>query len=235
MVCASLVGVVGLGAWHSVVPLTESAISRPDTGDVSPVPSTTSTTAAKATTTAAPTTTADPRPKLTLPVPDYLPDDAYAPTPDRVVGSIAIPAIGLQDNLHAGMTLTAINRGPSWWPGTALPGQLGNAVVGGHRTTFSHPFRDLDKLAPGDRAVFTTDRGVFTYVVTSTQIVDPQNVEIADQTLDYTATLFACHPPGSARYRIIVRLQMLDPASQPAPGPSGVVVSNQADTIRYRS
>jgi sortase (surface protein transpeptidase) len=72
-------------------------------------------------------------------------------------------------------------------------------------------------------------------VVTSTQIVDPQNVEIADQTLDYTATLFACHPPGSARYRIIVRLQMLDAAGQPAPGPSGVVVSNQADSIRYRS
>jgi sortase A len=235
IVGASIAGVVGVGALQGSTSLTEATLTPPGQS-LSPVPLAPPSTLPSTTTTVpGPSTTIDTRPKITLPVPDDLPADAYAPTAERVVGSISIPAIALYENLHTGMTLTAINRGPSWWPGTALPGQLGNSVIGGHRTTFSHPFRDLDKLSPGDRAVFTTDQGAFSYVVTSTQIVEPSAVDIADQTLDYTATLFACHPPGSARYRIIVKLQMVDQGGAVVPGPSGVAVANHADTIHYRS
>ncbi|MEZ5237180.1 MAG: sortase [Acidimicrobiales bacterium] len=44
------------------------------------------------------------------------------------------------------------------------------------------------------------------YRVTGTEIVDPDDVEVARPTDDATATLFACHPPGSARQRLVVRL-----------------------------
>jgi sortase A len=152
-----------------------------------------------------------------------------------VIGHLTIPAIGLDDDIHVGMTLTAINRGPSWWPGTAQPGELGNVVIGGHRTTFTHPFEDLDRLAAGDAAVFTTAAGTFTYHVANVDVVDPSAVEIADQTLDYTATLFACHPPGSARYRIVVHLHLVGGDGAPVAPPTGVTVGNTADTIRYRS
>jgi sortase A len=202
----------------------------------SPVPSTTATTAAVTTTTAstAPPAT-QPANLIRLPVPELLPDDAYQPTPEVHLGAIEIPSLGVSDALQTGMTLTAINRGPSWWPGTARPGQLGNVVVGGHRTTYSRPFQDLHRLVPGDPVIFRTDAGTFTYLVTGTQIVDPDAVEIADQTPQYTATLFACHPPGSARYRIVVHLQLVDGAGQPVAGPPGVTVANAADIIRYRS
>jgi len=33
-------------------------------------------------------------------------------------------------------------------------------------------------------------------------------VWITDQTSDATATLFACHPPGSVTQRIVVHLQL---------------------------
>lgn len=161
----------------------------------------------------APTTTVG----YTLPVPEPLPLDPYEPTPEQTVGSIAIPAIGVDESLHVGMTLTAINRGPSMWPGTALPGQVGNLVVAGHRTTYGGPFRSLDQLVPGDHVVFTTDEGTFTYEVDGTLIVDPEAVEIANQSNDHRATLFACHPPGSARQRIVVTLQLLGPDGEPAP------------------
>jgi sortase A len=200
----------------------------------SPVPSTTATTVATTTTSTAPPAT-QPANLIQLPVPALLPDDAYQATPEVHVGTIEIPSLGVAEALHTGMTLTAINRGPSWWPGTAMPGQLGNVVVGGHRTTFSRPFQDLDRLVPGDAVVFTTPAGSFTYAVTGTEVVDPDAVHIADQTPQYTATLFACHPPGSARYRIVVKLQLVDGAGQLVAGPAGVTVGNAADIVRYRA
>ena len=121
----------------------------PTTEVESPVPILTTTTVPP---TAPPTTalvTTTTLPGLRLPAPSELPADAYAPTPDEVVATISIPSLGVEADVHSGMTLTALNRGPSWWPGTALPGQLGNVVIGGHRTTYSRPFRDLDQLEPG--------------------------------------------------------------------------------------
>ena len=155
-----------------------------------------------------------------LPVPAPLPDDPWADTPAVAVGRIVIPAIGLDTELGSGMTLTAINRGPAHWPGTAEPGRLGNVVVAGHRTTYTRPFRDLDRLEVGDRVIFRTDRGEFTYRVTGTDVVLPEEVHIADQTSAYTATLFACHPPGSAAYRIVTRLQLVDPTGADVPPPA---------------
>jgi sortase A len=44
--------------------------------------------------------------------------------------------------------------------------------------------------------------------VTGTEIVTPDALWIADQTPDYTATLFACNPPGSTKQRIVVHLAL---------------------------
>src|SRR5687767_12843112 len=81
------------------------------------------------------TTTAAPA----LPTPAIVPEDPYAYEPEIRLGTIEIPRLGLSDTLFQGVTLTSIDRGPSHWPGTALPGQLGNTVVAGHRVTHSHP------------------------------------------------------------------------------------------------
>ena len=99
-----------------------------------------------------------------------------------VHGTLALPTIGVSEQLHEGVTLTAIDRGPSHWPGTALPGQLGNVVVAGHRVTHSRPFYDLDRLAPGDPLVFTMNDGTtWTYELTGTEIVTPDAMHIVDQ------------------------------------------------------
>jgi len=205
-------------------------------GAVPTVSSTTSTTArpTTTTTTTASTTTAPQLPGVHLPVPELLPEDEYAPTPEVHLGTIEIPRIGLAEVLHQGMTLTAIDRGPSHWPGTALPGELGNVVVGGHRTTNTRPFRHLDQLEPGDSVVFTTAAGRFDYRVTGTEVVGPDQLQIVDQTPAYTATLFACHPPGSAAYRIVVKLQLVDANGAPVPAPA-VRVLNEAETLRFRT
>jgi sortase A len=153
-----------------------------------------------------------PAPTPGLPVPEDSPADPQAATPDVVHGTLALPTIGVSQDLHEGVTLTAIDRGPSHWPGTALPGQLGTVVVAGHRVTHTRPFYDLDRLAPGDPLVFTmADGSTWTYTLTSTEIVSPDAMGIVSQSSAYTATLFACHPKGSARERIVAHFQLQGP------------------------
>jgi LPXTG-site transpeptidase (sortase) family protein len=150
-----------------------------------------------------------------LPIPEALPENAYEPTRQVVLGTIEIPTLGITADLQRGMTLTAINRGPGWWPGTAMPGELGNVVVAGHRTTYSKPFNRLHELAPGDPVIFTTDAGRFAYEVRGIIVVPEDWIDIAAQSFAHTATLFACHPPGSSTHRIVAKLRMLDADGEP--------------------
>lgn len=169
-------------------------------------------------TTAAPTTTA-PAPSTTEgstlpPPPDVLPTPAPVPPdgarePEVLLGTIEIPKIGVAKYLYEGITLHTLNKGPGHWPGTALPGHVGNAVVAGHRTSKDRPFRNLDQLVPGDEIIYQTLEGRFVYRVTGTTIVDPYALWITEQTTARTTTLFACHPPGSTRQRIVVFAELV--------------------------
>ena len=143
---------------------------------------------------------------LTRPV--DVPADPYAEEPLVEIGTMEIPKIGLSHRLFHGISLRTIDRGPSHWPGSALPGQVGNAVFSGHRVTHTKPFRDLDKMVPGDEAIFTVNGVRSVYVMTGHEIVTPDGMHIVEPTPTPTATLFACHPPGSARYRYVVHMAL---------------------------
>jgi len=137
-----------------------------------------------------------------------VPDDPYAPEPLVEIGTIEIPKVNLVHPLFHGISLRTIDHGPSHWPGTAMPGEVGNAVFSGHRVTHSKPFRDIDKLVPGDQVFFTVNGARSTYVMTGYEIVTPNGMHIVEPTTTPTATLFACHPPGSASYRYVVHLAL---------------------------
>lgn len=141
------------------------------------------------------------------PVP--IPEDNYADEPIRLIGTITIPKLGLVHDLYDGVTLNNIDHGPSHWPGTALPGQPGNSVVAGHRVTHDHPFLELDKLRPGDLVIFDVGGARSTYRMTGSDVVAPDAVWIADPTPTPTATLYACHPPHSKKYRYVVHLALI--------------------------
>jgi sortase A len=106
--------------------------------------------------------------------------------------------------MYEGIRLTTLDYGPGHWPGSALPGRPGNVVVGGHRSSKHQVFRDVDQLVAGDEIVFDDDSGRHVYRVDRVEIVEPEAVWIVEPTETPTATLFACHPPGSTRQRIVV-------------------------------
>ncbi len=210
MGCAALLVLAACGddSAGEVVAAESAATSAPTTSTTTPpstststTTSTTSTTSTTTSTTSTTTTVAD-----TLPNPEAVPADPRADEPLVELGTIEIPKIGVDKQMFEGITLTTLDHGPGHWPGTAMPGHVGNVVIAGHRVSHDKPFRHLEQLEVGDDVIMTTPEGRFVYKVTGTEVVYPDALWIADQTADYTATLFACHPAGSTRQRIVVHL-----------------------------
>ena len=201
-----------------------SSVDDPSLAEAAPTDAPTSNATTAAPTTAAPSTlpastlpptTAAPPPTTAqpLPTPAPSPRNAHAPEPENRIGTITIPKLGVNAVLFEGVTLTTLNKGPGHWPGTALPSQTGNVVVAGHRVTHSRPFRNIDQLGPGDQVIFTIGSGQHTYTFAGNEIVKPDAMHIVDQSADKRATLFACHPPGSARFRFVVHLTYVSSAT----------------------
>ena len=77
-------------------------------------------------------------------------------------------------------------------------------AIAGHRTTYGAPFRNVDKLDPGDRIELRMPYGRFTYRVERTKIVPPTELSVTDRVAHDRLVLSACHPLYSAAQRIIV-------------------------------
>jgi len=150
----------------------------------------------RATTTTAPTTTS------TLPAPVLRPEDPVAP--GSAFAAIRIPKIAVDAVVFEGVDTLTLRQGPGHMPGTPLPGQPGNAVISGHRTTYGRPFFDVDLLAPGDAVEVETAIGVHTYTVRELLVVAPTDVWVAGPRDGSWLTLTTCEPKFSARQRLIV-------------------------------
>ena len=142
-------------------------------------------------------------PGESLPVPEAIPPEDFV-EPEVIIGELVIPALLLTQTIYRGVTLPTLDKGVGYWPGTAMPGHVGNVVLGGHRVSKQKPFRNIDLLVPGDEIYLTTDEGTFVYAVTGTQIIEPTDTWIINQSESATLTLFACHPPHSTKQRIAV-------------------------------
>ena len=230
----SALGTVVLGGGAAAAVVFGSRDDTPSNEGTGSVPdATTSTTEGPSLTTAAtqPTVPAVDDPLLALPDPDGPPADAYAPVPVNQIGSIQIPRIELDHAVYEGVWLTVLDVGPGHWPGSAMPGQLGNSVFPGHRVTHSHPFRRLDELAPGDEVVFTMANGTHTYKVRETLIVSPKDIWVVDSNPNSEVTLIACHPPHSARQRIVVKGELAKSTPNAAAATAAGEIADLADDI----
>ena len=128
-----------------------------------------------------------------------------------------IPRVGMVGKdakvVVEGVSHEDLKKGPGHYPGTALPGVVGNVVISGHRTTYGAPFNRLDELKVGDAVVIETRTTWFTYRMVGQQIVSPNAVQVTyavpgQRTARPTQkllTLTTCNPKYSASQRLIVR------------------------------
>lgn len=140
------------------------------------------------------------------------------------IARIYLPTLG-RDQVHVvveGVTHEDLKKGPGHYPGTAVPGAVGNMVVSGHRTTYGAPFNRLDELHPGDAVVLETRTFFYTYRVTGTTIVSPDALGETDPVPNHPGqvatqrllTLTTCNPKYSARTRLVVRALLEAPLSK---------------------
>jgi sortase A len=139
-----------------------------------------------------------------------------APSEGKPVGILRIRKIGLNKVIVEGTSTDDLRQGPGHYPGSPLPGQTGNVAIAGHRTTYGAPFYNLDSLGAGDLIRITTLQGTFTYRVTSTLTVSPDDLTVVAPTTAPELTLTTCTPRFSAAQRLVVHAAL---SSTPVPGP----------------
>jgi sortase A len=106
-----------------------------------------------------------------------------------------------------------------------MPGQYGNAAIAGHRTTYGHPFYKLDKVKVGDLIEVDTLTGKYTYAVTGSRVVSPEQYSEVIPTVDHTVatlTLATCTPAYTARQRLIVFAALVPGQSDRVYAPSAL-------------
>ena len=143
--------------------------------------------------------------------------DVAAPAPGQPVGIISIPKIALEMVVVEGTDEEQLRSGPGHYTGTPLPGEQGNVAIAGHRTTYLHPFYNLNELVAGDDVDIVTVQGLFIYQVTTSQAVVPTDVAVVAPTPTPTLTLTTCNPRYSASQRLVVHAKLVkDVLSGPA-------------------
>ena len=148
----------------------------------------------------------------------YLPGEAYA--------SIVIPAIDLDfivvegppnESYLSSSWITQLKKGPAHYPDTADPWDgTGRVAIAGHRTTYLHPFLDLDRVQPDDRLRLITKHGTFIYEVDRIFVLPAAGSGVVlEQTERPTLVLTTCNPKYSSRERLILTATQIE-------GPSAV-------------
>lgn len=85
------------------------------------------------------------------------------------------------------------------------PGAEGAAVIAGHRTTSGAPFRNLDRLGPGDLIIIRKGDAKQRWTVVYSITVAPSDVDaIRSQPGTRRLAILACSPPFSDARRLIV-------------------------------
>lgn len=125
------------------------------------------------------------------------------------VALLRIPSLGVDQVVVEGSSPEDLKDGPGHLRGSSLPGEYGNAVIIGRRTTYGAPFRDIDRLARGDRITVITGQGPFTYVVNYLQRTGPGEADPLDDSSDSRLTLVTSDPAyvPDGRLAIVAKLQ----------------------------
>ncbi|MGB7594966.1 MAG: sortase [Erysipelotrichaceae bacterium] len=131
------------------------------------------------------------------------------PVVSEVIGTLSFPKLKRTVAIIQGTTRTQLKRGAGHYIQSALPGEIENCVLSGHRETV---FRNLGSLIIGDLIIAKTSAGTFTYQVTGTRIVDADDRTVIVPKDVATLTLTTCYPfdtPGYFPQRYIVSAELI--------------------------
>jgi LPXTG-site transpeptidase (sortase) family protein len=135
---------------------------------------------------------------------------ALGPPSGNAIARLYLPRLGKHWVVVEGVTRADIRYAPGHYPGTAMPGEVGNFSVAGHRTPAI--FWDLDKIGKNDLIIVETRKNWYVYRFSSREIVSPHAVEVVAPVPDQPGvtpvipmiTLTTCNPKWDNYQRLIV-------------------------------
>lgn len=148
------------------------------------------------------------------------------------IGVIRIPRFG-DDYAWAvveGVRTEDLKRGPGHYPGTAMPGEMGNFALAGHRATYGEPFAQVEEFELGDQVVVETATTWYTYTVFNidfpvevgaTWSIEPSPFDLGAEPTRSLMTLTTCHPRWASTFRFLVFTEL----TETLPKAAGVVPS----------
>lgn len=122
---------------------------------------------------------------------------------------IIIPSIGVDIETYRDLNEhEALAKGAWVVPGSVKPGETGEMVITGHRFEILPPakntFYNLDKLKEGDVFYVIEDNYFYTYTITKTEIVKPEDYMLGQKDIDmHEAVLYTCTPLWTAAKRLL--------------------------------
>lgn len=164
------------------------------------------------------------------------------------IANLYIPRLGRDYawTIVEGADDASLEKGPGHYVKTALPGELGNFAVAGHRVGKGEPFLNLDKLRPGDTVVVETKKDWYVYLVKGNrktgditavdedgvpgrEIVAPSDGAVilpvpnrpGAEPTEALMTMTTCHPKFTAAQRMIVHA-VLEGKLAKKPGEKGM-------------
>lgn len=131
------------------------------------------------------------------------------------VARLTIDRIGLDAIVLEGVDGEELNAGPGHLPGSAIPGEAGNAIISAHR---DRHFDHLDEVQVGD--TIRTESGDLSmrWIVVGRRVVEKEQPALF-ATSSPTLTLTTCWPIryiGPAPERLIVTARPVPPSAAPA-------------------
>ena len=132
---------------------------------------------------------------------------------DYAIYTLTIPKLGV-DHAVVRSDHTDLKQSLIQYPGTALPGNLGNTVIFGHSVLpqFFNPqnyltiFSTLHTLRPGDTMEIAADGATYTYKIAEMYEAMPNDLTpLAQAYNSRSLTLITCTPPGTYLRRLIIK------------------------------
>ncbi|PYC73492.1 class E sortase [Micromonospora arborensis] len=136
------------------------------------------------------------------------------PVRGKPLAGLYIPKLDKNWVVVEGVTQADIRYAPGHYPGSALPGQVGNFSVAGHRNRAT--FWRLDELDEGDAIVVESKTDWYVYRVSRSRIVKPTQVEVVapvpgepdKKPTKRMLTLTTCNPKFDNYQRLIIHAEL---------------------------
>jgi len=202
-------------ALASVIALRRDGRDDPVTNSMPVLQSTAPATTTKTTPPTTPTTATAP---TTAKAPGPVEQDYGAIAPGQGIAAIRIPKIGLITYVVAGSGRPQQSIAVGHVSTTPVPGQLGNSVLVGDRTSHVAPFEDLQDLVAGDQVeIETILGGTYVYRVDRSEVVNPEDYSVVttSPTAKATLTLITCTPKFTSKQRLVVHASLVADLSSP--------------------